>query len=383
LDQLRARSEPELFLLAADNLCEFAQIDKSELGLPDAVTLADRASQGQGFTRPELSVLLGLAKLHAQALLHGDGMVDDGYLDPLYRGYFPERFQAELPGALGDHRLRREITALRVVNRLVDAGGATLFDSLCTELAVGVPQAAAAMIQAEDLLRAQEIRAQLLDGVDASREGIYQALIELDEGVRVVARFLVKRAACELDSGRVLRWRTGLDVLSDALEDYLSEPESLRLQARRERLRAQGLSRDLVDSIAVLPLADRGLNVIGLTEGVDVAPIQAAKAYARLGEETGINWVYGRLGQAATTSMWDRVALVDIRWELLDLQRHITSRVLQAGADDLSAAVSRFVAEHEEDIRRVRELQRDAAISAPATALTVIVARLRGLRADD
>jgi hypothetical protein len=78
--------------------------------------------------------------------------------------------------------------------------------------------------------------------------------------------------------------------------------------------------------------------------------------------------------------VWDRVSLVDIRWELLDLQRHITSRVLQTGTRDLPAAIARFLAEHETEIRRVRDLQRGAAASAPATALSVIAARLRCLR---
>ncbi|MBW2233534.1 MAG: NAD-glutamate dehydrogenase, partial [Deltaproteobacteria bacterium] len=380
LDALRAERDPEIFLRAIDTLTRFAQIDPAELELPDEGTMVDRSTSGQGFTRPELAVLVGLAKLHAQAQLHGSELLDSPYVDPLYRGYFPERFRSELADSLCDHRLRAEITGLRIVNRLVDAGGATLFDSLCTELGVGVPEVAAAMIQAEDLLRAPEIRDRLLEGVKASREGIYRALTELDRGVRVVARFLVKCGTSDLDGERILRWRSGVDVLASSLEAYLSDGESAHYQARRERLLEDGLDVELADSIAALPLADRGLNIIQICEALDVEPLDAARTYARLGEMTGINWFYGRLPQAAIASVWDRVALVDVRWELLDLQRNMTERVLDDGQGDRTTAIDRFLSDHAAEIRRVHELQRSAVTSTTATTLSVISARLRCLR---
>jgi NAD-specific glutamate dehydrogenase len=207
-------------------------------------------------------------------------------------------------------------------------------------------------------------------------------MVELDEGVRVVARFLVKSGSSGLDGDRILRWRAGLDTLVGALQGYLSEGESARYQARRERLLGQGLRGEIADSIAALPLADRGLNIIQMCEGADVDPLQAAWIYAQLGDQTGINWIYGRLPQAGVDTVWDRVALVDIRWELLDLQRHITERVLEDGGDALPEAAERFVASHAAEIERVTQLQRSAATTTSATALSVIAARLRCLRAD-
>jgi glutamate dehydrogenase len=382
LDELRALRDPGAFLRAVDALSRYAQIDPDELELPHEGTVMDRAAHGKGFTRPEISVLVGLAKMHAQALLHGSDLLDSPYLEPLYCSYFPERFQEELADSLVDHRLRAEITGLRIVNRLVDAGGATLFDSLCTELGVGVPEAAAAMIQAEDLLRAPEIRERLLEGVEASREGAYRVLLEMDEGTRAVARFLIRSGVSDLDGQRILRWRSVMDVLASSLKAYLSEGETARYQARHQHLLENGVTEDLADTIAALPLADRGLNIIMMCESMEVAPLDAARTYARLGDETGINWIYGRLLQTDISSVWDRVALVDIQWELLDLQRHITERVLGYGSDDLAGAIDRFLTDHASEIERVHELQRSAATSTSATTLAVISARLRCLRAE-
>ena len=222
--------------------------------------------RGVGLTRPELAVLLGLAKLQVQAALCESELVESDYLDVVYHDYFPERFQREQPGALASHRLRREITALGLVNRLIDPGGASLFTSLSSELGVSTPLAAAALVQAEDVLQIPDVRARLLAQLGGSRAVACEALVELDVGVRTVAGFLVHLGACDLDGERIARWRSGVEELLGTLLDFLSPGEQQRLAARRERLEARGLPEDLALSIGALPLADRGLNILRIVE---------------------------------------------------------------------------------------------------------------------
>jgi glutamate dehydrogenase len=373
LDELRSRHDPELFLRAVESLCEAAQLVPAELGLPDATTIHDRAVSGRGFTRPELAV-----KLQAQAELGRSALPDETTADPIFRAYFPARFREKLHESLGAHQLRREITALSVVNRLVDAGGATLFPALTQELGVDVARASTAMLLAEDVLRAPEYRRRLLERVDTSRQGIHRALVELDEGVREVARYLVRSMPPGLDAARVDRWRTGLDALRASMSDYLSEGEAQRLSERRVRLEGQGVPPDLAAELAGLALADRGLNILHICEQVTAPPIDAARAYAQLGDATGINWVYARLTQTDGASVWDRMVLVDLRWKMLDLQHQITRSLLRRKPDDLDGAVADYLADHAERIGRVRDLQRRASAAGPS-ALSVIASELRGL----
>ena len=110
-------------------------------------------------------------------------------------------------------------------------------------------------------------------------------------------------------------------------------------------------------------------------------PISVARAYAQLGDATGINWVYARLKQADGASLWDRMVLVDLRWEMLDLQRRITERLLRRKPEDLAVAVADYLAEHAEQIERVRDLERRAAAASPS-ALSVIASELRALHPE-
>ena len=108
-------------------------------------------------------------------------------------------------------------------------------------------------------------------------------------------------------------------------------------------------------------------------------PIDAARVYARLGDATGINWTYARLEQTGVTTLWDRIVLLDLRWDLLDLQRRLTGSVLAAKPDDLGASVDAFLASHADVISSVEALQRQSAAANSTSALVVITARLRGL----
>jgi NAD-specific glutamate dehydrogenase len=113
-----------------------------------------------------------------------------------------------------------------------------------------------------------------------------------------------------------------------------------------------------------------------------VPAIAAARAYAQLGDATGINWVYARLGQVERASLWDRMVLVDLRREMLDLQRRITEGLLRRKPDDLGDAVADYLADHAQQIRRVRDLQRHASVAGPS-ALSVIAAELRVLQPEE
>ena len=112
-------SDPQAFLWAA----EFAVRE------PPATTRASsscrtprrspaRRSAGRGFMRPELAVLLGLAKLHARGALGGDALLDRPLFAPLLDGVLPgapsaKRWPEALaapPAAPRDHRARRART---------------------------------------------------------------------------------------------------------------------------------------------------------------------------------------------------------------------------------------------------------------------------------
>ncbi len=380
LDERRSRNEPQSYARVARALCDEADVDPAALGLPSDTALAARAAQGRGFVRPELAVMLGLAKLVTRRALAQHAIVDAPYLESLFAGYFPRAFREDWPDALREHRLRREITALVVTNRLIDAGGAALVPSLVAELGVPIPEVAAALLIAEDVLEIGQRRTELLAlPSDVARDVVYDALLEIDRGVRSVARLLVKSGATALDAAAILRRRTGLAALRADTDAFLSDVETTQARDRESALQQRGIPTELARDLAMLPLADRALNVLRLCERLPIAPAAAARVYTRIGEGTGIHWVHRRLRDAEAIGLWDRMVLVDLRFDLLDLQRRLTESVLAADPGDPLAAADAFLARHEVLIEAIEALEKQIAASDGPSALVVLTSRLRGL----
>jgi glutamate dehydrogenase len=381
LDERRAKSDAQSFLWAAESLCESTGNKREELELPDAATVAARRAQGLALVRPELSVLIGLAKLHTRGALNGDALLDQPAFRPLVESYFPPRWREQWPGAVADHRLRREITALVATNRLVDANGITLIPSLVARRGLPVAKAVAAALFAEEILDAPATRARLLEGfASLPREAVYASLIELSSAVADVARYLLAAGLDTLDEKTLVRWRTGLLALRDSARDFLSASEAAQWDERRRRLAETGLPQELATEIAALPLADRALNIVRILERTQLAPADVGRVYARLGEGTGLNGVYQRLPAAEAADPWDRMVVSDLRTQLLDLQRELTETVLAEKPADPVAATDAFLSDHAERIARVEALQQPTLTRASASSLSVVTQALLRLR---
>jgi glutamate dehydrogenase len=380
LDAIRSRIDPEAFAYAIASLREHAGLSESSLGLPDAEAVRARAAEGGGLWRPELAVLLGLAKNQVQAALQDAEFTSAPYLEPILRGYFPGRFREAWPDALDAHPLRTEITALCLSNHLVDAGGATLFTSLEAELGADARTTASALLMAEDMMQARDARERVTREWTNRRSALYETLIQIDDGVRMVARFLVKCGLAGLDRDRAERWRDALDSLLMGLHGFLARRELRQLEKRRDGLRSRGLSDDLAERVACLPLADRGLNILRVVEKTATPILSVAPVYTHLGEAVGLDWLYERLAFVHTGTYWDRIILADLRQNMLDLQRALIEHVLARDPAEPMAAAEAFLAEREHEVARILELQQRAAGSATPSALMAIAARCERLR---
>ncbi|MDH3687687.1 MAG: NAD-glutamate dehydrogenase, partial [Myxococcales bacterium] len=274
-----------------------------------------------------------------------------------------------------------EITALAITNRLVDAGGATLLPTLVGVRGLPVEQVVGALLAAEAILGAPGYRTELLEfRTELGHESAYGALLELDAAVRDVARYLLADDGPIPDPEATARWHRAILALRDDSESILSPPERARSEERLRTLTARGIPGPLANILAGLRLSDRALNVVRIAEATGQDPRTAGAVYARLGDGTGINWVYQQLPVAQATSVWDRMVLADLRTDLLALQRELTEIVIREQPNDPAAAAETFLANRAVVIERVRGLQ-TAALPKPTTsAMAVVTQTLLGFR---
>src|SRR5690606_41555867 len=75
--------------------------------LADSETLARRAADGHGLTRPELAVLLSSSKLVLQAAIEASDLGDDDDAVPLLLGDFPAAMQGPFRKRILDRKSTR------------------------------------------------------------------------------------------------------------------------------------------------------------------------------------------------------------------------------------------------------------------------------------
>jgi glutamate dehydrogenase len=139
----RAARRPCLVARLMDVLEEAGDLDRKTEGLASAEDFARRATSGQGLTRPELAVLLSSTKLVCSARwktarwwMIRRWKTSCSPRSPPMR----ERFREDITG----HRLRREIIATKLANRLVNRLGPVNPFELAEEEGVTLAQVAAA-----------------------------------------------------------------------------------------------------------------------------------------------------------------------------------------------------------------------------------------------
>ncbi len=99
------------------------RLDRVVEGLGSNDVLLRRGQDGIALTRPELAVLLATAKLTLQDAIENSALALDDELLPDLRAAFPPAMQEAFGEAIDQHRLRGEIVATKLANRIVNRMG--------------------------------------------------------------------------------------------------------------------------------------------------------------------------------------------------------------------------------------------------------------------
>ena len=269
-----AQADPQAFLFASEYLCESTGHDRRELELPDAAELAGAAQRRRGFTRPELAVLLGLAKLHVRGALGGDALLDRPELHPLLVSYFPARFRerwpeaaAAAPAAPRDHGARAHEPADRRRRRHPGAVARRAPGHPRGERRRGGPRG-----RGDPRCARLSRRGSSRPSAPPRAKPSTTALRELSAAVLDVARHLLASGARRARARRPSR--TGARASSRCAPRCASSSRRARRPSGTSAGGASpraGSPQELADEVASFPLADRGLNVVRILERTGLA----------------------------------------------------------------------------------------------------------------
>ena len=365
-----------------DLLEESGDLDRRTEGLADAEHLTRRAAEGHGLTRPELAVLLSSAKLVLQRALEDSSVVDDPGLVGELLCAFPEPMRGKFRRDIVSHRLRREIIATRIANRLINRMGMLHPFELAEEEGAVPAQVAAAFVAAERLF---------------NMDAVWHALetAAMPETARIL---LFDRAAAALSSHMADLLRVGAGTvpptrlvtelgkqvtsLSDAAATLLAAEPRAQSDALCARLVAVGAPAAEAAMIVHLFDLDGAAGIAMLARDSGTAAPALTGAFIEIGARLGLDWAQQTAEGMNPSDPWERLLVNGLARDFQHMRLHFLRRVAKGRKDPVPAA-TRWLDTHAAAIEQFRALVGRARGASPVTPvmLAQLASQARGLLA--
>ncbi len=310
-------------------------LDREIEGLPDTAEMDRRHETGAPLTRPELAVLLAWSKITLFEDLVDSTLPDDPAFASTLEAYFPAALAA-YPDAMQAHRLRREIIATVIANRLLDTGGPAFLQRLREATGAGNADIARGFEIAQVVLSLSEFEAEVaaLDlKVSAERQTELRA-----EMATALARATEWFTAHDTQSpvGDVIeRFQAPLDTFKATLRATASDYVGARIERHARALIRARVPESLARWAAAVGCFARGLPLVPLAARIGRPMEDVAATFYRIGDALRIDRLRDTAEEALTgIAFWDRVATRRQIDDLVALQAGVTLEALEAGGAD-------------------------------------------------
>jgi len=322
MSQRRSQEALPVFVGMMNYLAERGGLRTDVEFLPDARTLGERARQGQGFTRPELAILMAYSKMGLYRRILETDFPDEPCFQNQLLEYFPTLMQQRFAEQIRRHPLRREIIATQFTNRVVDLLGMTFVHRKIQDTGASPIQVVRAALSALEIVGAYQL-VRDVTGLDnkVSAADQYQALESLTVAVEnVVAWMLLTDVDLSSLSDFITRYRGPLDELRSRLGDLLPSERQERYRSLLSDYEQKGFPAAVGASLASLEWVASGLGVIDTKRKAGIELAEAAQRYYQLGERFQLSWLRNSLKAIQVHDKWEQIALEGLVVELRQVQ---------------------------------------------------------------
>ncbi|RKF22487.1 glutamate dehydrogenase [Altericroceibacterium spongiae] len=338
-----------------ETLEDIGELDRRTEGLADDESLARRAGDGHGLTRPELAVLLSNTKLVMQASIEECELGRDDALIPLLLADFPEAMRETYRQQILDHPLRKEIVATVIANRIINRMGPVHPFELAEEEGASLDQVAAAFCAATRLLRLEESWS-ALERADMPETARLMLFDRAAQALRGHVADLLRATGGDIAVGPLIEsLQDNVDRLRGEVDGLLADEGRIHAQRMIDEMLDAGAPESFALDIVRLYKMDGAIGISRLAMDTGVSAVCLADAFVDLGQRMGIDWAQSRAAVMDPSDPWERLLVAGLardfqqmRFDFLchfakrhDLESH-AGEALSQWADNHAAALRRF-----------------------------------------
>lgn len=373
---------------------EQAGLIRADHDLPTTDQMNERHSGGGGvgMTRPELSVLLSLAKIAVAEELLDSSLVDDRALERDLLAYFPAPVVQRFGHLAWEHPLRRELLATLAANDVVDTMGESFVFRRALEFGASASAVVRAFLIARDVCDAPTLigRIEMLD-VDPETRWALTAVVQ--DAVRQVSRWYLRHDITADDDLRqtIDQHRAAAVALIEGSAQQFGQAE---LEAERasgkvspqtaevDDWETAGVPHDLAVAVArcrLLPFAPYLAGVSARTGGSVAELVDAVGALRRSLPLDTLQSLIAGLPSGTRVARWANQALRD---DYLSAVAELAGLAISdETSEDPRSAVASGIERRQSGVRRLQVLVREAGMSqhTEVAGTTLAVRQLREL----
>ncbi len=380
IEQQRSQKRLYDFLELMRRLETESELDRALDRLPDRETLRGRRASFLGLTRPELAVLLAHSKLALQHRLLSSALPDDPALEQYLDAYFPRPVIERFRHAVRSHRLRREIIAVEVANRLIDVAGMTFVSRLQRDTGSDAAAVVRAWVVAVAIADAAPLYERLLDPPTGLPYNLQvAAMLALEEAIERACHWTIQTQSPTDTATEVISRLKGPVFELGAHLDALLPPEALaRAQDQQAALEAEGLEGEAARRLARLDYLAEMLEIAHLSIEMQTAVGLAGEIYYRINSLIDLDWLQQTLTVAAGEDRWEQRAAAGLAEGLVYARRVITQNILNCGqrGDDVGRCLEEYGRVHAAQLEAIGSVMKDVkSASRPTLAALVVVMR--------
>jgi glutamate dehydrogenase len=339
-------------------------LDRAVEGLAGNDDLLRRSTEGRGLTRPELAVLLATAKLALQAAIErsGLGMADE--LLPDLHAAFPAAMRARFGKAIDEHRLRGEIVATKLANRIVNRMGVLYPFELAEEEGAAIADIAGMFVVAERLFDLPTLWREIetTDMPEAARIALFD---ETAVATRSQIADLLRATRTGTGPGETLkRLGKGIADLDRQTKALLLEEASAHSARIAAALEAAGAPTALVQKVVRLFEMDGAVGLADLGDRLGIDETELTRAFTRLGQALGLDWAQSNAARIESSDPWERLLIAGLARDFQQLRLEFLARSA-GGKLDPQALVEAWLADNAARVAQFKAVV-DRARLAPA-----------------
>ena len=337
------------------------RLDRQLEFLPSDDEMQERRVKGRYFTPPEIAILTSYVKSGLKEQLAASSIMDEPYLVRELYDAFPAVLVKKYPRELQQHRLRREIIATQVTNRMVNHMGMNFVERMGESTGVSSAVIAKAYVGARDIFNFEQRWDELsaLDHV-VNHQLQKSMMMDVNRLIRRATRWLIRNRRRSLElSQEVPVFTKALHLLFARWDQLLMGNALQEWQIGKDRLVSAGVGEELSSFVAAAHHLYSVMGIVEASNRTGVALEKVASVFFVVGEQLHLHWFSKQIHEYQALNQWQALARESLQDDLNWQQLAITLAVL-AGAEVKEAAgpmVQRWLGEHQLMVDRWLVLQ--------------------------